>query len=330
MSQHKPFTIISLFAYDGPNIVRPQPGVLLRLICDSDRSKQIRYALKESTQSAGTLLAHLDISAHQQHDGYLITVSFATPVPAIGAALASYVVEGLQAQEHGDTAWDATTLLDELRQRVRHEMPNALAWRLMAEARAHQVPFVRRLDGLFQFGYGASQWVFDQATLQKDALPTPPWQHIGEIPIYAVTGERDRATTVQTITALLEQTGIAVTSHPCADFDTVIAMLQNTTSRCLVVGLDTADMLRRGLPFDRCTLSIITDTAGECPSEAATPDEWIKALGLPMLVASGPVVLATESPDIAALATYAPHEVYALAHLEDVVYNCAPHSRTIN
>lgn len=319
MSQHKPFKIVSLFAYGGPNIFSPQPGVLLRLVCDSDRSKQIRHALKESAQSAGTLLAHLDISAHQQHDGYLISVSFATPVPTIGAALATYVVEGLHAQENGDTDWDANTPLDELRQRVRQEMPNSLAWRLLADARTHDVPFIRRLDGLFQCGYGASQWVFDQATLQKDALPIPPWQHIGEIPIYAVTGERDRATTVQTITTLLEQTGIAVTSHPSADFDTVVALLQDTATRCLVVGLDTADMLRRGIPFDRCTLSIITDNAGDCPAEAATPDEWIKALGLPMLVASGPVVLATESPHIAALATYAPHDVYALAHLEDVI-----------
>jgi hypothetical protein len=311
--------IITLHAYDGPNIFSPQPSVLLRVRCPSDRSREIQCALKEHAQRAGILLAYLDTAVIQQAEHFIIDATFVTPFPSVGAKLAAFVVENLQEQD--DTERDIETPLFELFQDVRQQTPSTPALQLIAEARIRNLPVVKRRDGLIQFGYGKRSWTFNLSSLDMDGPLHPPWEHIAALPIIAVTGEELRCASVQHIVAYLEQAGLPVSSQNDADFDTILSLLSNTSVEYLVVGLSTTDIARRGLPFDRCTVSILTDMDGECPcpSDVLDVDEWSKVLGLPMLVSDSSIVVNTAFPALGRLASYAPNKVRPLAELDDVL-----------
>src|SRR5688500_9824587 len=82
--------IQELVAFEGPNAHAPQPGVLLRLRCDADRSRRLRAALKDGAQYVGLVLGRLDVWAAPDAGGWLLGAFFTTPMPSIGAALARY------------------------------------------------------------------------------------------------------------------------------------------------------------------------------------------------------------------------------------------------
>ncbi|HWQ12251.1 MAG TPA: DUF4938 domain-containing protein, partial [Roseiflexaceae bacterium] len=170
-----PLEIIRLLAFQGPNILAPQPGVLLQARADRDQSRRLRSALRDAAQGAGIVLGALDVEAQPAGAGQVLTASFTTPTPEIGAAVARYVVEGLNAQEAGDESWDAEGRLWELRRRWRAEALPAAALRLVAEAAVRGVPAFTRADGALQLGYGARSLALDPAALavqrRGDAAP---------------------------------------------------------------------------------------------------------------------------------------------------------------
>lgn len=313
--------ITQLLAYDGPNVFGPQPGVLLRARCDRDRSRRLKAALKDGAQSIGLVIAYLEVTIAADTDGVDICATFATPMPQIGKELAAYIVAGIAAEAIGDEEWDRDAPLLEMQQRRRQAALPVATVQLLAEARRRNVPVLRRADNRIQFGYGVRSWDFDPFQIANEAPPATPWDNLGYIPIYAVTGERRRTEIVQQATALLQQRGIAnIRALPDADYDATRNLLADPAVEAAVIGLQSVDILRRGLAFDRCTQSIIADRDGERPAEARDDVEWTRALGVPMLVSSRPAIFDRDDPALAALVAYAPYGIAAtngLEHLAD-------------
>lgn len=312
--------IMHLFAYLGPNIFGPQPGVLLRVHCDQDRSQRLRDAFKDGAQFIGLVLAYLDITTISEDDRVVISVSFTTPTPTLGAELATYVVEGIRAEAGEDTEWDRDTLLFALQKRRRQEALPIAVLQLMADARKRDLPVLSLPTGQIQIGYGTWSWQVDptlfsskaedETDMANGSTPAPlvpPWDQLGYIPIYAVTGERNRKIMVQQVADELQSAGHKVHVLHDADYVTTLALLADPAIHTAVIGLDTAAILRHGVAFTRCTQSIISDMDGAPPIEAATRMEWAQALGVPMLISTAPTLLNMADAEIARLAHYAPH-----------------------
>jgi hypothetical protein len=314
MAAMTPIHIVQLFAYDGPHIFGPAPGVLMRAYCDRDRSARLRAALKDGAQSIGLGLGHLAVEARPAGAGRLVSALFSTEAPAIGAALCEYVAAGMSAEITGDESWDRDGPLAELQARRRAEATPMAALQLIAEARHRGLPAFAGPGEAVQLGYGARGWRLALATLREGgaARPEPPWEHLGAIPVVAVTGERGRAAAVAGYAAQLAEAGLRVLALDGADFDQVRTLIADPGAEAIVVGLDTGAILRRGLPFDRCELAVITDRAGPRPAEAADDDEWLRALGVPMLLSPQPARLNLGDPDLLPLAPYAPNGVVGL------------------
>lgn len=319
-----PITVTSLFAYEGPNIFSPHAGVLLRLRCAatpeaaSTYPAYIKDALKAGAQFIGMVMAYLDVTTTTPaapSDTLTISATFTTPTPAIGTLLASHVVETLHAQETGDDEWDRDTPLFELQSYFHEQRPNITTLQLVANARARWLPTLTLPDGQVQIGYGCRGWQFNPAAWRGErasASPMPPWERLGTIPIYAITGETQRAAMVQQVADHLDAAGRTPHVLDDADYDTTLAALSNPTTENLVIGLQTPDILRRGLAFNQCTLAIVTDIEGQRPPEALDDGEWARSLGVPMLLSSGPAFLNTTFPALEALTTIVPREVFSL------------------
>ncbi len=311
MCRSNSIELIRLNAYDGPNVFGPLPGVLMLVRCDQDRSQHLRAALKDAALAVGLIIAQLEIETQPREGEVLIAVRFGTEAPSIGADLAAYVVDGIAAEAVGAANWDYDTPLQTIRARRRAEELPIAAVQLIAEARARGLPSFVRSDGSLQLGYGCHCWICDPQPLRERGAvpPLPPWERLGAIPIIAVTGGSGRAAAVQRLAAEVAANGASVQAIDGADFATTRVALADPASETLVVGLATADLLRRGLPFDRCDLAVITDCAGPRPPEAADDEEWLRALGLPMLLSPRPAQINLADAALLPLLPYAPNGV---------------------
>ncbi len=329
-----PIEIVHRFIYEGPNIYGPQSGVFVQVRCDTDRSKRLKHTLKDAAQTIGLVIAYLEVETRAAHEGYLINARFTTPLPHIGGALVGYVVDGMGAEARADVrddaeAWDDDTPLMSLQQQRREQDLSAPLLQLIAEARARKIPVLRPTpaDRFVRFGYGAHGQAVDPADDARQSLraidededmprptspPVLPWEQLGAVPIYAITGERYRSSMVQQVAAQLHAQGYAISVTDGATSQETRALLAQPDTRCLVVGLDTAAILRHGVAFDRCTQAIITDMQGVQPVEALTAQDWSRALGLPMLLSHTPALLNMSDPAVAHLAAYAPDGIHPL------------------
>jgi hypothetical protein len=314
-----PTEIIQLLGYDGPNLHGPQPGVFLKLRSDKDRSRRVKGALKDAAQTAGMVIGYLEIDSAAAGDAYLISAGFTTPTPAIGVELARYVVEGLNAREAGDEEWDAEGPLWELQKRRRAEALPLPALQLIAEASARGIPSLIRADGQVQLGYGARGWAFDPAALkQGSAAIEPPWDRLGPIPIVAAAGGRGHDIAARLIAATLQAQGQAIGLAESADFAATRRLLAEPHPAIAILGLAAEGIARRGIAFERCAYSAVTDLPADLPAETADRDELARVLGVPMLITDpqGRVALNADVPQIAALAEYAPCPIIYISAAE--------------
>lgn len=309
-----PIAIVQLSAYEGPNIYSPAPGVLLRARCDRDRSRRMRAALKDGAQLIGLVIANLTVETAPIGQGQLVTALFTTDAPALGAELAAYVVDGIAVEAIDDAEWDRDGPLFALQARRRAEALPVAALQLVAEAMRRGLPSFVRPDGRMQLGYGARGRAFDlRALREREATPpAAPWDELGVVPIVAVTGQTGRPAAVRRFAGELAELGLRVTARDGVGFAMARDLLADPSTEALVVGLDTSDLLRRGMPFDRCDLAVIADRAGERPATARDDDEWLRALGLPMLLSAQPVRLNLGDPNLLPLVPYAPNGVVGL------------------
>ncbi len=327
-----------MLGFNGPNIYGPQPGVLLQVHSERDRSVLLRDRLKDGAQRVGMVLGYLDVATVPVDEGYVITASFVTPTPAIGVELARHAIEALNAHESGDEAYDFDEQLWDLQKRRRAEALPVAALQVVAEAAQRGLPSYVRADGRLQIGYGARGWSLDIESMRGSTMRMPgvpgrdapqfaapavavPWEQISVIPIVALTGGMDADTAAQAVAAALRADGAAVGLAVAAGFDAARALLAERSITCAVLSLDVTDLLQRGLPFDQCAASAVLSLPDALPSGAAEREELVRALGLPMLVTvpDGAALLNTAVPELAALAEYAPCPVVPFAAGADTV-----------
>jgi hypothetical protein len=341
-----PTTITRLFAYDGPNLYGPQPSVVLQVQADKDRSARMRNALKDGAQSIGLVIGYLDVEAMALDSGFLITAHFVTPTPQIGAELARYVVEGLNAKERGDEEWDAEEPLWNLQKRRRAEALPVQALQITAEAATRDIPHILRADGKLQIGYGARGWALDLALFKErrstgalavdeigigpppfaraEAAATVPWEQVGPIPIIALSGGDGRDLAARAIAGAIRAQDYSAGLAEAADIAATRALLSEPTYALAIVGLEPAGLALRGLAFERCTYSAVVSLPNELPPNVADREELTRVLGIPMLLTDpdGCAVLNADEPQIAALAEYAPCPVvYTSATYDNTTVN---------
>lgn len=298
---------LQLFAYSGPNIWGAQPGVMLRVRCTTDQRAAIRNSLKDGAQFVGMILAYLEVQISAAEPAPLITAHFITPTPELGRDLAAYVIDGVAAQLRGDEDWDRDGPLFALQKRRRRESLPVAALELVAEARARGLPVLMRPDRRVQFGYGSRSWHFDPHAA-TDQLQ-PPWSQLGAVPLYVITGEQRRSAAVAQIGHRLAAAGYAPRVLDNAGYTETAALLADPQVELAVIGLRSAEVLQRGVAFERCTQAIISDRAGPRPPAAYNDDEWLRALGVPMLLSANPAVFDPTVAELADLVRYAPHGV---------------------
>ncbi len=303
-----PITISRLQAYEGPNTVQPTPGVVLRLACDRDRGARIRAAIKDSAQAIGLVIGQLAIDSKRGNLGIDISVRFSCELPQLGAAVCAYVVAGITAEAVGDHTWDHEAPLIALRERRQREAVPLTAVQLIAEARRRGLPSFVTATRQLQIGYGVHGWSCDLATLPNKA-PTLPWAELGVIPISIVTGASSRDRVVEQVATELRAGGQRVTALKAASFHATRALLADPHTEALVLGLTSEAIIRYGLPVEQCDRAIITDCSGPRPTEAEDDEEWVRALGLPMLIAAEAVRINLSDPGLTQLVPYAPNGV---------------------
>lgn len=326
-----PIQLVRVLGFDGPNIYSPQPGVLLQARSERDHSALLRDRLKDGAQRVGMVMGYLDLDAVAHSDQYVITASFVTPTPAIGVELARHAVAAIDAHERGDETYDFDEQLWDLQKRRRAEALPMPALQIVAEATRRGVPGFVRADGALQIGYGARGWSLDMDLLRGSpmrmldvaateiapfAAPAVavPWEQIGTIPVVALTGGAHADEAARALAAALQADGEAVGLAVAAGFDAAREVLADQTFTCAVLSLDAADLLRRGMPFEQCDLSVVAGMPEELPHAVADWDELARALCLPMLATAsqGVALLNMAVPALAALAEYAPCRVLPL------------------
>jgi hypothetical protein len=297
-------TILRLHAYEGPNIFGPRPAVLLRALCSSDRARRLRSAIRDGAQSVGIVIAYLEAEARPLAEGFLVEARFSTEEPTVGAALCRYIVDGMRAEAEGDEEWDRDGPLFDLQARRRREAIPVPAIQLIAEARWRGLPALALPDGQIQLGYGARSW---RASPRSGELPAPPWEQIGSIPITLVTGHALRGAAVRRYAAEIAAAGIPVRAEDGLSFDATRDLLADPATHAAVIGLDADEILRRGLPLDRCDQAVVSDMDGQRPGSADDDEEWLRALGLPMFLSPAPVRLNLADSRLHPLLPHAPN-----------------------
>jgi hypothetical protein len=306
--------LVTLRVLEGPNIYQPQPGVYLLLRSDKDRSRRLRDALKDAAQAAGLVLGFLECMARPWagEQGVALTCSFATPQPEIGAALARYVVEGINRRLAGDEEWDADGPLYEIGKQRRRASPPVEAVQLVAEARRRDLPTLLHADGSLRIGYGGPGWQWD-ATPQAAERPAPPWERIGSAPVIAVTGGSAAEVARMVAQRLGAERRVALVLD--AGFEETRRALHDSAADTIVLALRTRDLVDRGAAFERCAASAIVGGLAGPAGAGWSEEEQLRALGLPLLLTSpgGRALIASDMEALAGVLGYAACPVDAVS-----------------
>ncbi|EFO81807.1 hypothetical protein OSCT_0384 [Oscillochloris trichoides DG-6] len=295
--------ILRLHSYAGPNIYGPHAGVLLRIRHSRDAAQDLREQIRDAAQMVGLVIAYLETEAHPYDSGFLLQARFNTNQPTIGAALCRIVVDALRLD-----VTDTDALVN-LAEECRQATLSAAAVQLLAEARRRGMPTLIRPDGKLQLGYASRHWVCDP---QAATIPLPPWERIGSIPITLVTGHDLRSSLVEHSAAPFHEAGMPIYSADGLDCSALRDLLCDPSIEALVVGLDTESIVQYGLPLDRCEQAVIGDMGGPRPPSADSDAEWLRAIGLPMLLSHNPARFNLGDARLHALIHYAPNGVVNL------------------
>lgn len=330
--------IVRITTFDGPNRFDPRAGVLAYLRAGRDDGDVLRAALKDVAQRIGLVIGNLQVERRSTGDDVWHEVFFVTPMPEIGAEALQYAVALLNAHHASDEMWDADSLLWDLQKKRRTATLPLQALQLIAEASARGIPAFVRNDGLIQVGYGARSATIDPSFLREHAAAmrdvgsggsTPPfaqtasssllaWDRLGAIPVVVIAGEAP-PTTVDAFVDRLRQQQRGVSVVLSASFDEARDCLTDPAAQIAVLDLDPIDLLRRGLPVERCAVSALLGLPEELVVEAGSRDDLARAMGVALLVTmpGGRAVLNADDPAILALAEYAPCPLILIARSGD-------------
>ena len=167
---------------------------------------------------------------------------------------------------------DIDEVLDQLRrERIQPEYAG-----LFERARELNIPMLKTADG-WRLGYGARSIAIND--------PAADWDHVGRIPIVAISGTNGKTTTTRLIDHTLRSTGM-ITGRTDTDgiwlngaileagdwtgFGGSQAILSNPHVQVAVLEVARGGLLRRGLAFDRCDVAVLTNV-----SEDHLPDRGV-------------------------------------------------------
>lgn len=297
-------TLLQLLALEGPNTHSPQPGVFLTIHSKTDQRRVLRDALKDAAQQVGLVISGLELSATEVQGFWQIEVFFNTPGPDLGAAIAAFVIDRLNAEAQGNEEWDADEALWLLQKRRRAEALPLAALQLLAEASLRGLPAFRHSDGRLQLGQGVRGV---QVSVEEANLPVA-WEQIGRIPLVAISGGEEREPLAAQVIAVLQSRGYSAGLAQNADLAATRALLANPHLTHAIVSLEPAAIAQHGLGFDQCSISIVIGMPATLLPSIADRSERVRLLGLPVLVTQpeGFIALDSDFPELAELADYAP------------------------
>ena len=304
-----PIVVREIRAFEGPNLYYPQAAVKLQAWADRDISRQISDTLKNWAQVTGMVIGYLRQYADVVPDGVVITTTWTTPLPTVGAQIAEQVVADIDAAERNDEDYDHDDALMAIIGERKRQEPSMALLQLLAEAHAHDVPVLRRTDGHLVVGTGARSWNFDPAGLSLGLGVDVPWDSVGTVPLVAVTGP-DAAAVTRLIVSFAERTGRRVgctdehgimivgeqvSTEPSADWDGARRVLTDGRVDVAVVAVSLQSIHERGLGFDECRVSVVTGVNGD--------ERLAEAHGVVVLATApdGTVVLNADEPAVLAL-----------------------------
>jgi cyanophycin synthetase len=308
---------------EGPNLYYGQPAVKLQLWSDRDIRSEIANTIKTWAQVTGTVIGSIQQVAQPEDEGYLITTTFTTPFPNVGERLLEGVVADIEAAERNDPEYSHDDLLFEVMRQRKREEPSLPLLQIYAEARARDLPFLPHEDGKITVGSGARGFTFDPSGLSLGLSVDVPWDQVERVPIIAITGTNGKTTTARLCAHILHAAGYRV-GHTDTDGITIDGELVEegdwagfggarrvlTDPRVEVAVLETSrgGILRRGLGFDLCDVSVITNVSSDHLGELGvnTLDELAHVKGVIALATrfDGRAVLNAGDPHVAGLAPY--------------------------
>lgn len=315
-----PIEVRDLRGLDGPNIYYNQPAMKLQTWSDRDIRDDLSRTIKQWAQMTGTVIGYLQQNMQSEHDGYLITTTFTTPFPNVGERILEGVIADLQMAENADTEYSHDELLfDVIELRKREEPPLPLL-RLYAEARARSLPFLPREDGKLMIGSGSRGFVCNPSALSLGMDIEVPWDTLDRIPVIAVTGTNGKTTTVRLCAHILTSIGarvgwtdtdgitiggVVVEEGDWAGFGGARRVLSDPSVDVAVLETSRGGILRRGLGFDQCDVSIITNVSEDHLGEfdITTLDDLARVKGIIAQVThpEGRVILNAGDKHVAAL-----------------------------
>lgn len=317
-----PVAVREIRAFEGPNLYYPQPAVKLAVWADRDISRQISDTLKNWAQVTGLVIGYLRQYADAMPDGFVITTTWTTPLPTIGASIAEQVVADIDAAERNDEDYDHDDALMAIIKQRKQQEPSMALLQMLAEAHAHDVPLLRRADGHLVIGTGARGWSFDPAGLSLGLGVEVPWDSVGTVPLVAVTGP-DAGVVTELIAGFVAQAGRRVgradehgitiageqIAHtPSADWDGAQRVLTDKNVDVAIIAQSLQSITQRGLGFAQCGVGVVTGVEGD--DERAAEAHGVVVLSTDP---GGTVVLNAAVPSVLALHEWAPSSV--------VVYN---------
>jgi cyanophycin synthetase len=318
-----PIEVRDLRALEGPNLYYGQSAVKLQLWSDRDLRQELGQAIKTWAQMTGMVIGYLQHDIAADGDGYLVTTTFTTPLATVGERMVEAVVADLQAAERADEEYSHDDLLfDVIRHRKREE-PSLPLLQIFAEARARDLPFLPREDGKIMVGSGSRGHVFDAAGLGVGLEVTIPWDKVDRIPVLAITGTNGKTTTARLCAHVLQRAGYRVgrtdtdgivingeqvDQGDWAGFGGARRVLTDPLVDIAVLETSRGGILRRGLGFDQCDVSVITNVSSDHLGEfdVDTLDELARVKGVIALAtrADGRVVLNADDSHVSALQQY--------------------------
>lgn len=335
-----PIQLRDLRALEGPNLYYPQPAVKLQIWADRDISRLISDTVKIWSQQVGVVIGALRQEAAPDAYGYLITTTWMTPLPNVGERIAEGVFADLQAAEQHDEDYSHDEALFAAIAERKREEPSLLQLQVYAEAQVRDLPFLLRSDGKVMIGSGARGYVFDPAILSLGMPADIPWDTIGTIPVVAVTGTNGKTTTTRLIAHVLRSLGLRV-GH--TDTDGIViadeqvevgdwagwggarSVLTNPSVDVAVLETSRGGILRRGLGFPSCNVSVVTNVSADHLGEFGieTPEQMAQVKGVIVLVTrpDGYVVLNADDPIVLGLREWAPAPV--------MLFSRDPRNRTL-
>lgn len=305
-----PLELRDLRALEGPNIYYRQPAVKLQLWADRDLRREISDLVKTWSQQVGVVMGGLRQDVEPHENGYLITTTWTTPLPNVGETIAEGVVADLRDMEQPDDEYSHDDLLFAAIDASRREQPSLALLQLNAEAQVRDLPFLPRGDGKIMIGSGARGWLFDASELALGLHVNPPWDAIGTIPVVAVTGTNGKTTTTRLIAHVITSlgkrvgrtdtdgiviNGAQVETGDWAGFGGARRVLTDRSVDVAVLETSRGGILRRGLGFPTCNVSVVTNISADHLGEYGieTTEEMARVKGV--------IVLATEPDGLVAL-----------------------------